>query len=275
MSPDPEQNSRSEAQLTPSQKLDKYVASLEDRHDFDVMEDRMHILTVKRSPDASHKEPWPDSGWMLTTTGVDRSGVRVGIFEKYIHPDDTEPSRKSLVLAEALAYSAEHARLKTPQVELADRAFSVVGPASPGAVEPFVDQPSNAMPMNEFRRLYSVPAAEQSTPAAPQLIEMPDWSKQGAKSVDSAVVQEPKPSNIEAEAKDPLGELTRGLSSSDVTHLEYYAQALDTKKYAQKSGDGEGSTRWGQIAGQHMRELSADAKAVASRYAQVYARLNR
>ncbi len=93
--------------------------------------------------------------------------------------------------------------------------------------------------------------------------------------VEPVAVRERDFSNSEVAIQDPLGELTKGLSADDITHLEFYAQALDTKRYAQKSGDGEGSIRWGQIAGQHQRELSDAARAIASSYAQTYARLNK
>lgn len=142
-----------EVPQTPSQKLDSYVASLDNRTDYDVMEDRMHILTVKRNPDATHDEPWPDSGWMLTTTGVDKKGVTVGIVEKLLHPDDEAPARKRVVLDEAFRYSAEVARARAPQTELADSAFRVTGPANPSMIEPFNDPFSNAMTGEQARAI--------------------------------------------------------------------------------------------------------------------------
>lgn len=167
MSPESKQTPTGQEQ-TPTQRLDKYIASLGDRHDFGV-EDRGYILSVRRSPDSEHTEPWPDSGWFLATKGVDKNGVTVGIVEKFLNPDDETPARKKVVLAEALAYSAEIARSKAPQVELADRALEITGPTNPSVIEPFNDPSSNAMSgveaaafMSEVRQ--SAPQAEVIEP---------------------------------------------------------------------------------------------------------------
>ena len=77
----------------------------------------------------------------------------------------------------------------------------------------------------------------------------------------------------EVEAKDPLAELTKGLSDTDINHLQYFASALQQKKRAQDSDNGAGSTMWGQKAGEHMRDLTPAAAALAYRYADIYSRI--
>ena len=268
MSVDPERNAI-ENQQSPSDKLDAYIATLEHRTDFGV-EDLTRRLIVKRNPNAEHSEPWPDSGWSVVTMGIDKDGVPVGIVEKYLHHDDDAPARKRIVLAEAFAYDDEQrAKIKATRIDMADSVFTVVGPDRPLAIKPFNDEFSHAMTRDEFNKQVGESSAQ------PELIKMPDWMKTGVKPVESVSVREQGSGNPEVLAQDRLSELTKGLSEDDIAHLEFYAQALDTKQYAQKSGDGEGSTRWGQIAGQHMRELSDAARAIASQYSQVYARLNK
>ena len=165
MSPE-SQKPTNENEQTPAQKLDRYIASLSDRHDFDVMTERISVLNVKRSPDSEHDEPWADSGWELYTTGIDKTGVQVGIVEKLLHPDDAGPARKRVVLAEALAYSAEVARSRAPRVELADRAFAVTGPTNPSAIEPFNDPSSNAISGAEAAAFIAEVRQSESRPEA-------------------------------------------------------------------------------------------------------------
>lgn len=71
---------------------------------------------------------------------------------------------------------------------------------------------------------------------------------------------------------DPLAELTRNLDVSDIQVLRSYAEALQSKRDAQKSGNGENSTYWGQIAGQTWREMKPQIQAIAGRYESLYRR---
>jgi len=71
---------------------------------------------------------------------------------------------------------------------------------------------------------------------------------------------------------DPLAELTRNLDASDIQSLRSYAEALQSKRDAQKSGNGENSTYWGQIAGQTWREMKPQIQAIAGRYESLYRR---
>lgn len=134
------------SEQTPAQKQRAYMDTLADRHDFDV-EDTVSILTLERSADAEHPQSWADPGWTLESYGQDeKRGVVVGLFTK-------GDLQKMLPLEKALAYSAEAAeiaRAKTPQVELADRAMKITGPANPEAIEPFSDPFSDAMSKADF-----------------------------------------------------------------------------------------------------------------------------
>lgn len=71
-------------------------------------------------------------------------------------------------------------------------------------------------------------------------------------------------------AADPLAELTRDLDVGDIQALRSYAEAVQSKREAQKSGNGEGSTYWGQIAGQNWREMKPQIQAIAPRYESLY-----
>lgn len=71
---------------------------------------------------------------------------------------------------------------------------------------------------------------------------------------------------------NPLVELTKNLDISDIQVLRSYAEALQSKRDAQKSGNGENSTYWGQIAGQAWREMKPEIQAMAPRYASLYSR---
>jgi hypothetical protein len=71
---------------------------------------------------------------------------------------------------------------------------------------------------------------------------------------------------------DPLTELTRNLDFSDIQVLRSYAEALQSKRDAQKSGNGENSTYWGQIAGQTWREMKPQIQAISGRYESLYRR---
>lgn len=76
--------------------------------------------------------------------------------------------------------------------------------------------------------------------------------------------------NARQTVAERMAELTRGLNDKDKRLLEYYASALEDKQQAQKEGDGDGSTYWGQVAGQHYRELSENARNLASQYAHIH-----
>lgn len=71
---------------------------------------------------------------------------------------------------------------------------------------------------------------------------------------------------------NPLAELTRNLDVNDIQALRSYTEALQSKRDAQKSGNGEGSTYWGQIAGQTWREMKPQIQAIAPRYESLYRR---
>ena len=193
MSVEPE---RSANQQSPSDKLDAYIATLENRTDFGV-EDLSRRLTVKRSPNAEHREPWPDSGWSVVTTGVDKDGVLVGIVEKYLHPDDDAPARKRVALDEALEYDAEQrSRRRSTRAEMADRVFTVVGPDRPLAITPFNDESSYAMTRDEFNKQ----VGESS--ARPGLIEVPDENISGAQPNESAdALTQPQEEVLSAQAE--------------------------------------------------------------------------
>ncbi len=148
---------KSEVELTPAQKLDAYIATLGDVRTFNHLEDRMQYLIVQRRPDDSHSEPWPDNGWALTTTGIDKNGVKVGIVEKFLDPEDETPARKKINLAEAFAYTEEALRTKTPQIELAESALRVTGPANPGE-KPVSSQQELAPDKAEVRDTIAVDA---------------------------------------------------------------------------------------------------------------------
>jgi hypothetical protein len=137
-------------ELTPSQKLDAYISTLADKVVFDYMEDRLSILTVKRSADSTHSEPWPDSDWALTITGTDpETGARVGIVEKLLHSDDIEPARKKVVLDKAFAYSAEIAKARMADAEPIN-SENVTGASKTESIEPFNDPFSDAMTKEEI-----------------------------------------------------------------------------------------------------------------------------
>jgi len=233
MSPE-SQNTTEERELTLEERQDKLIASLADRKDYDFMEDRVTFLNVKRSPDESHKEPWPDSGWMIVTTGVNEKGVRVGVVEKQLNPDDERPSRKIVKLDEAMAYSAEVARSKSPQIELADQALRVTGPASPGEAEPFNDPFSNAISMEELAAI----RAEGSVESQPTLT-----------------------------TNELIDKLTDGMSEADKGALKDYAEARRDKKFAQDEGNGQGSVEAGYSMGDALKRMSPAAKGVMNQYA--------
>ncbi len=71
---------------------------------------------------------------------------------------------------------------------------------------------------------------------------------------------------------DPLAELTKSLDVTDIHLLRSYAEALQSKRDAQKSGNGESSTYWGQIAGQTWREMKPQIQALAGHYESLYRR---
>ncbi|HMM62429.1 MAG TPA: hypothetical protein PKC86_02620 [Candidatus Saccharibacteria bacterium] len=63
-----------------------------------------------------------------------------------------------------------------------------------------------------------------------------------------------------------------GLSADEVTNLRLYAEAVESKKDAQKNQLGEDSSYWGQIAGQRMLKMSDSAKKIASEYTYIHSK---
>jgi len=154
MSPDKDQPQPSdERKKTQKEKLDEYIAGLQDKTIFDYLNDRIRVLTVERSPDKDHKEPWPDSGWSLAIVGTDKDGVRVGIVEKLLHSDDEEPARKRVILDKAFSYSAENTRFSAPQQSVLEPQVDSLA-IDPNIV-PFDDPFSNAMTRAEVDALKS------------------------------------------------------------------------------------------------------------------------
>ncbi len=249
MSPE-SKNTTEEIELSPEErqkklreKQDKLIASLADRRDFDHMEDRVTFLNVKRNPDGEHDEPWPDSGWMIVTTGIDERGVRVGVLEKQLNPDDERPSRKIVKLEEAMAYSAEVARTKTPQIELADQALLITGPVSPGEVEPFDDPFSNAMSREEVAAIRAEAIAGEGTETRAELTPV-----------------------------ELMEKLTDGMSEQDKDALRNYAYGREDKHIAQNNGNGQASTEAGYAMGDAIKRMSPAANTIKNQFANYYER---
>lgn len=93
----------------------------------------------------------------------------------------------------------------------------------------------------------------------------------GAVEAPSVLEATPEPAKT---SEDLLGQLAEGLSAEDVRLLNSFASYTQDKALAQKEGDGEGSVRSGQYAGQEYREMSPKAQGIASRYANLWIRLN-
>jgi hypothetical protein len=93
----------------------------------------------------------------------------------------------------------------------------------------------------------------------------------GAVEAPSVLEASPEPAKT---TKELLGQLAEGLSAEDVRLLDSYASYTQDKVSAQKDGDGQGSIRSGQYAGQEYREMSPQAQSIANRYASLWIKLH-
>ena len=115
----------------------------------------------------------------------------------------------------------------------------------------------------------SVEHTAQVTYGEDGLIEMPNWGAAGASSAEATPTQPEAPTPT---IEDALNDLKQDLPADEVRKLENYSRYLYDKANAQSSGDGEGSTRAGQYAGQEYRSMSPDAQQIASHYASLWQR---
>lgn|GEM_PF-1624463 len=116
-------------------------------------------------------------------------------------------------------------------------------------------------------------AVEQALKSGIDTVEQAVAASRVESSAQSEVIAEAPSVEIQAEAEDPLAEITKGLSEKDIKHLQGYASALEQKNRAQQSGNGDGSTLWGRIAGEHMKDLTPKALEIVYRYADIYSRI--
>jgi len=71
-------------------------------------------------------------------------------------------------------------------------------------------------------------------------------------------------------AGQKIAELTAHLSEEDQRELRYYASAMGDKRTAQARGAGEDSIYLSQVAGRHYRQLSPEARKIASQYERLF-----
>jgi hypothetical protein len=125
----------------------------------------------------------------------------------------------------------------------------------------------------------AVEAARGVVPAAgvdsEGLIVVPDWVKQSPAPEVKPAQKSPKELLAEQKAliTSKMDELVKDLSPEDVKRLDRYSRYMHAKRQAQNSGDGEGSTRNGQYAGQEERAMSPGAKKVLSQYQHLWDQL--
>lgn len=135
---------------------------------------------------------------------------------------------------------------------------------------------SNALKASEYDAMIAPRAeADHNTPSASAmqyLREQVEASDAAAGVVPARAVAESKPSANGME--EQLKQITEGLSAEDIRYLDLFASYTQDKALAQKEGDGQGSIRSGQYAGQVKLEMSPAAQSIASRYANLWIKLN-